>query len=250
MLVLTGISIAMITTAEDKPQIHPTLGDGKHKCLHFARNLQTIRHDLAEIYVLAEDFPTGNVSLIVLDEDIFIDQGLPELLSCAVAEIVGGKVFANQVADSQRCGALDFGTDARVSTITVKSDVPPIYAVTGLACPCYPAPKTAARVTSSKLGNRELLSPLRMYFDQVTLSEETTRSGSTWRDTVTYKSLQDAGNCVHTLTERNGTQVDSPKKNVINENYAKKNKLREIYLELKKCGNGVHLHTILKAKSK
>lgn len=244
--------MTMINAPEHKTQIQPSQGDGIHWCMHFASNIQTARHDLADKHLLAEDFPTCNLSLMALGDNILInliDHWLHELSLCAVADIVDSNIFAKQVANLQCYRVPDFGKNGSIYAITVKSDVSLIYAVQELNCLFGTVPNTATRVTSTKLGDREIQSPLGVNYDQVTLQKEHTVSESAWIETGAYKTLHYEGTCLQKLNKGNGTQVGSSKKTVINKNCAKKDKCRESYFKLKKYANGVYLHTIPKENS-
>ena len=241
--------MTMIHAPEDKTQIQPSQGDAIHRCMHFAKNIQTARQDLADKHLLAEDFPTCNLSLMALCDNILIDHWLHELSLRAVADIVESNVFAKQVANFQCYKVLDFGKKGSIYAITVKSNVSLIYAVKELNCLFGTVLNTATRVTSPKIGDREIQSPLGMNYGQVTLHKEHTLSESAWIETGAYKILQYEGTCLQKLTEGNGIQVESSKKTVINKNCAKKDKFRESYFEFRKYANGVYLHTIPKENS-
>lgn len=211
-LMLAGIrEIAIITTAEDQAQFQRLLGDGSQWGLRFEWIIQARPEGLAQAYLLAAEFLAGAPSLMVLGDNIFFGDGLPELLARADAKTVGGTVFGYRVADPERYGVVDFDAAGQVRAIIEKPAVPPSnYAVTGLYCLDGTASEKAALVRPSTRGELEIVTLLEMYLAEGTLSVETMGRGYAWLDTGTHESLLDAGNFVRTLETRQGLQLGSP----------------------------------------
>ncbi|SRR6056297_526607 len=212
VLMLAGIrEIAIITTPEDQAQFQRTLGDGGQWGLEFTYIVQPSPDGLAQAYILARDFLGGAPSAMVLGDNIFFGHGLPEILAAADRSQAGGTVFGYQVADPERYGVVDFGTQGEVRAIIEKPKVPPSsFAVTGLYFLDGTAPERAARVTPSARGELEITSLLESYLRDGSLDVQKMGRGFAWLDTGTHGSLLDAGNFVRTLTERQGMQTGSP----------------------------------------
>jgi len=212
VLMLAGIrEIAIITTPEDQAQFQRTLGDGGQWGLEFTYIVQPSPDGLAQAYILARDFLGGAPSAMVLGDNIFFGHGLPEILAAADRSQAGGTVFGYQVADPERYGVVDFGTQGEVRAIIEKPKVPPSsFAVTGLYFLDGTAPERAAQVTPSARGELEITSLLESYLHDGSLDVQKMGRGFAWLDTGTHGSLLDAGNFVRTLTERQGMQTGSP----------------------------------------
>ena len=212
VLMLAGIrEIAIITTPEDQAQFQRTLGDGGQWGLEFTYIVQPSPDGLAQAYILARDFLGGAPSAMVLGDNIFFGHGLPEILAAADRSQAGGTVFGYQVADPERYGVVDFGTQGEVRAIIEKPKVPPSsFAVTGLYFLDGTAPERAAQVTPSARGELEITSLLESYLRDGSLDVQKMGRGFAWLDTGTHGSLLDAGNFVRTLTERQGMQTGSP----------------------------------------
>jgi glucose-1-phosphate thymidylyltransferase len=212
VLMLAGIrEIAIITTAEDQAQFQRLLGDGSQWGLQFEWIIQPRPEGLAQAYLLAADFLAGAPSLMVLGDNIFFGDGLPDLLARAGARSQGGTVFGYRVADPERYGVIDFDGKGHVRAIIEKPAVPPSnYAVTGLYCLDSTAPEKARLVRPSARGELEIVTLLEMYLSEGSLSVETMGRGYAWLDTGTHESLLDAGNFVRTLETRQGLQLGSP----------------------------------------
>jgi glucose-1-phosphate thymidylyltransferase len=212
VLMLAGIrEIAIITTPEDQAQFQRLLGDGSQWGLAFTFVVQPAPEGLAQAYVLTEDFLAGAPSAMVLGDNLFFGQGLPDMLASADTREAGGTVFGYRVADPERYGVVAFGDDGRATRIIEKPSAPPSsYAVTGLYFLDGEAPERARGVRKSERGEYEITTLLETYLHEGALSVELMGRGYAWLDTGTHESLLDAGNFVRTLEKRQGLQSGSP----------------------------------------
>ncbi|WP_421693091.1 glucose-1-phosphate thymidylyltransferase RfbA [Aestuariivirga sp.] len=212
VLMLAGIrEIAIITTPEDQSHFIRALGDGSQWGLSFTYIVQPSPDGLAQAYLLARDFLSGDASALILGDNIFFGHGLPDVLAAAGARDAGGTVFGYHVADPQRYGVVDFDQEGQVQALVEKPVSPPSnYAVTGLYFLDGRAPELAARIKPSPRGELEIVDLLELYRREGQLHVEKMGRGFAWLDTGTHASLLDAGNFVRTLTDRQGLQAGSP----------------------------------------
>ncbi|MEM7318634.1 MAG: glucose-1-phosphate thymidylyltransferase RfbA [Pseudomonadota bacterium] len=212
VLMLSGIrEICIITTPQDQDQFKRVLGDGSQWGISLTYVVQASPDGLAQAYLLARTFLDGAPSALVLGDNVFFGQGLPNLLAAADRHDKGGTVFGYHVADPERYGVVDFDKDGRAREIIEKPAQPPSnYAVTGLYFLDGTAPDRAARVQPSPRGELEITDLLQMYLEDGSLRVETMGRGYAWLDTGTHGSLLDAGNFVRTLQQRQGLQTGSP----------------------------------------
>jgi len=209
VLMLAGIrEIAMITTPHDQEQFQRVLGDGSQWGLSLTYIVQPSPDGLAQAYILADAFLNGAPSAMVLGDNIFFGHGLPNILSEADKQAVGGTVFGYHVADPERYGVVSFDAEGRAQQIIEKPEVPPSnYAVTGLYFLDGDAPRLAQEVQPSERGELEITTLLEMYLHAGKLEVKRMGRGYAWLDTGTHASLLDAGNFVRTLTMRQGLQT-------------------------------------------
>ena len=212
VLMLAGIrEIAIITTPGDQDQFRRMLGDGAQWGITLTYIVQPSPDGLAQAFILAEDFLAGAPSALVLGDNIFFGQGLPDLMATADAQPVGATVFGYQVADPQRYGVVDFDEGGVVRGIIEKPKVPPSnHAVTGLYFVDGTAPAKARTVKPSARGEVEITTLLEIYLAEETLRVQRMGRGYAWLDTGTHGSLLDAGNFVRTIEKRQGQQIGCP----------------------------------------
>ena len=212
VLMLAGIrEIMIITTPQDHDQYQRLLGDGSQWGIRLEYKIQPSPDGLAQAFILAEDFLDGAPSAMVLGDNIFFGNGLPDVLAAADAKTDGATIFGYHVSDPERYGVVAFDENGKVKSITEKPEIPPSnYAVTGLYFVDGSAPERAKQVKPSERGELEITSLLETYLAEGGLHVEKVGRGYAWFDTGTHASLLDACNFVRTLTERQGLQVGSP----------------------------------------
>ena len=227
-LMLNGIrEIAIITTPTDLEQFRRLLGDGSQWGIAFTYIVQAAPNGLAEAYILAETFLDGHPSALILGDNIFYGDGLPELLAAADSNSDGGTVFGYRVSDPERYGVVGFDEAGQVNSLIEKPKKPVSnYAVTGLYFLDNRASARAKTIKPSARGEIEITSLLEIYLAEGSLKVEKLGRGYAWLDTGTHGSLLDAGNFVRTLQERQGLLVGSPDEIAFENNWISKDSLK------------------------
>ena len=97
VLLLAGIrEILIITTPQDQESFKKLLGDGSSIGCTFEYKIQPSPDGLAQAFILGEEFIGDESVALVLGDNIFYGNGLPQLLE-SKTNIKGGCVFAYQV---------------------------------------------------------------------------------------------------------------------------------------------------------
>ena len=227
-LMLNGIrEIAIITTPTDREQFRRLLGDGSQWGIAFTYIVQAAPNGLAEAYILAETFLDGHPSALILGDNIFYGDGLPELLAAADSNSDAGTVFGYRVSDPERYGVVGFDEAGQANSLIEKPKKPVSnYAVTGLYFLDNRASARAKTIKPSARGEIEITSLLEIYLAEGSLKVEKLGRGYAWLDTGTHGSLLDAGNFVRTLQERQGLLVGSPDEIAFENNWISKDALK------------------------
>jgi len=247
-LMVTGIRDALvITTSHDQRLYQELLQDGSQWGLKLSYAVQPEPGGLAQAYIIGRDFVDGQLSCLVLGDNIFYGQGLPQLLRAANARTKGATVFGYWVKDPERYGVAEFDRDGRVISLEEKPAKPKSnYAVTGLYFYDERACDYAADLKPSSRGELEITDLNKCYLESRELMVERLGRGIAWLDTGTHESLMQAGSFIETIEQRQGLRVDCPEEIAWRNDWIDNEQLLKLAEPLKKNGYGEYLINLVK----
>jgi len=215
VLMLAGIrDILIVSTPRDLPMFELLLGDGSAFGLALSYAAQPEPRGLPQAYQIGEDFLGGEPSALILGDNIFHGDGLPERCQDAAAAVTrgGASIFAYRVNDPERYGVVSF--DAATGRATALDEKPRVavsdWAVTGLYFCDGDAPAIARDLAPSARGETEIVDLLNVYRARDALDVVRLGRGYAWLDTGTHDSLHDAGSFVRTIEHRQGIKIACP----------------------------------------
>jgi len=248
-LMLTGIrEVAIISTPRDLPQFKALLGNGSDWGMSFDYIVQPSPDGLAQAYILAEDFLGGAPSTMVLGDNVFFGEDLPDRLAAADQRSSGGTVFGYRVSDPERYGVVEFDKAGTVLSIVEKPEKPKSsYAVTGIYFLDGDAPRRAREIKPSPRGELEITDLLNSYRQEGALNVEKLGRGFAWLDTGTHESLLEAALFIRTIEERQNLKVGCPEEIAFENGWISAEKLRELAKPYLKTQYGKYLARIADA---
>ena len=246
-LMLAGIrEVLIISTPRDLPAFQSLLGDGSAWGMTLEYAEQPSPDGLAQAYIIGADFVAGQQSALILGDNIYYGNGLPEILASAAGRKEGASVFAYHVNDPERYGVVSFDDAMKAQTIEEKPENPKSnWAVTVLYFYDETVVDIAANMKPSARGELEITDVNRVYLDWGDLHVEIMGRGYAWLDTGTPDSLLDAAEFVRVLDKRQGFKIAAPEEIAYRQGFIDANGLDKAIGKLGKSDYGRYLRGIL-----
>lgn len=237
--------VLIISTPEDLPLFRRLLGDGSRLGMRFEYITQPRPEGLAQAFVLGEDFIGDDSAALILGDNIFYGEGLPETLQkCANPD--GGIIFAYHVQDPERYGVVEFDANGIAKSIEEKPAHPRSpYAVPGLYFYDNEIIEIARNLKPSSRGELEITDVNRIYLERGKLHVMTLARGTAWLDTGTHDSLMHAGQFVQIIEHRQGLKIGCIEEIAWRMGFIDQEQLATLGRELGKSGYGKYLLRML-----
>ena len=246
-LMQAGINeILIITTPHDAPLFKKLLGDGSRLGCKFHYTIQENPEGLAQAFILGEEFIGDDSVALILGDNIFYGSNMANVLK-ASKNPQGGVVFAYRVSDPERYGVVEFDEDMKALSIEEKPEFPKSdYAVPGLYFYDNRVVDIAKNLKPSPRGELEITDVNKKDLEWGELEVGVLDRGTAWLDTGTFASLQQAGQFVEVIEERQGLKVGCIEEIAFEQGFIDSNQLKQIAQPLVKSGYGKYLLKLLK----
>ncbi|HCP40655.1 MAG TPA: glucose-1-phosphate thymidylyltransferase [Cryomorphaceae bacterium] len=246
-LMQAGIrEILIITTPHDAPLFQKLLGDGSRLGCEFNYTVQENPEGLAQAFILGEEFIGDDSVALILGDNIFYGSSMENVLQ-ASKNPKGGVVFAYRVSDPGRYGVIEFDGSMKALSIEEKpSDPKSHYAVPGLYFYDNRVIEIAKNLKPSPRGELEITDVNKQYLEWGELEVGVLDRGTAWLDTGTFASLQQAGQFVEVIEERQGLKVGCIEEIAFGQGFIDAKELKQIAEPLVKSGYGRYLLKLLK----
>jgi glucose-1-phosphate thymidylyltransferase len=245
-LMLAGIrDILLISTPDDLPVFEKLLGGGERLGIKISYRAQPRPEGLPQAFTIGADFIDGGHCALILGDNIFFGNGMPQALANARAMTAGATIFAYQVSDPERYGVLEMDQQARPLAIVEKPTAPKSrWAVTGLYFFDHRIVEIAAQLKPSARGELEITDAVNAYLRLGELHVQPLGRGFAWLDTGTPDSMLDASEFVRTLEKRQGLRVSCPEEIAFRMGFISRDDLVRLGRELEKSDYGRYLLAI------
>jgi glucose-1-phosphate thymidylyltransferase len=209
VLMLAGIQdILIITTPHEQAMFQRLLGDGSRFGVRLSYAVQPTPDGIAQAFIIGENFIGNDGVALVLGDNLFFGPGFSKTLKAASTRADGATVFATLVSDPERFGIVEIGDNGKALSIEEKPQKPKSrFAVTGLYFYDNTVVQIAKTIKPSARGELEITTVNQVYLEQGRLNVEILGRGFAWLDSGTHESLQDAGQFVRTIEQRQNLKI-------------------------------------------
>ena len=239
--------ILIITTPEDSETFSRLLGNGSAWGMTIEYAVQPRPEGLAQAFIIAEDFLAGDSAGLILGDNLFYGPSLGRKLADQTS-VLGGHVFAYEVANPSEYGVVEFGTDGIAISIEEKPANPKShFAVPGLYFYDSSVVQVAKEIQPSARGELEITAVNDYYLQHGQLNVTVLERGTAWLDTGTFRSLQDAGEFVRVMEDRTGTKIGCVEEVAWRNGWITSDQLTALAEPLVKSGYGDYLLNLAKS---
>jgi len=249
MLMLAHIrEILVISSPEDLPSFKRLLGDGSQWGVRFEYAEQPTPRGLADAFIVGEKFINGEPSCLILGDNIFFGQGLPEKLRQSAQLTSGAIVFAYPVRDPERYGVVEFDENGRAISLEEKPTHPKSrFAVPGLYFYDGNVVEMAKSLKPSPRGEIEITDLNRIYLERGELAVQQMGRGTAWLDAGTHESLLQASNFIQAVEERQGIMISCPEEIAYRMGFIDRAKFLEVAKKYAGNGYGAYLRQFIES---
>ena len=209
ILMLAGIrEVLVISTPHDLPSFRNLLGTGEELGMKFQYEEQPSPDGLAQAFIIGEDFIGDDNVCLILGDNIFYGQNLPQILKNAASLENGANIFGYIVHDPERYGVAEVDKKFKVISIEEKPIEPKSnYAVVGLYFYDNDVIEIAKKIKPSTRGELEITAVNQEYLNRKQLKLTPLGRGITWLDTGTHETLLEAAKFVEIIEKRQGLKI-------------------------------------------
>lgn len=207
-LMLAGIrDVLIITTPSDQSAFMKLLGSGESIGMKLSYEVQFLPEGLAQAFLIGSKFIGNDPVALILGDNIFHGMGLGRDLVNSTNP-TGALIFGYSVKDPERYGVAEVDDKGKVISIEEKPRIPKSsLAIPGLYFFDSTVSQKAKLVKKSPRGELEITSILEQYRESDSLSLKYLARGTSWMDCGTAESLNDAGNYIRVIEQRQGFKI-------------------------------------------
>jgi glucose-1-phosphate thymidylyltransferase len=250
-LLLAGLrEILIVCNPSDKPSFERLLGDGSQWGIVVEYAIQNEPRGLADAFIVGKEFIGDSSVALVLGDNLFFGAGMGTHLQ-DLKNNTGANIFAYQVSNPSDYGIIEFDGSGKAISLEEKPTNPRSkFAVPGLYFFDNQVVQVAENLKPSARGELEITDVNSWYLDRGQLNVHVLPRGTAWLDTGSFSALNDAGNYVRAIEERQGMKIGAPEEVAWRMGYITSTQLEALAQKTLKSGYGKYLLDLLENPSR
>lgn len=245
-LMLSGIrDIIIISNPNDQKQYKDLLNDGSKFGIKLSYAIQDRPNGIAECFIIAKDFISGDAVTLILGDNIFYGNNLVHMLQAAYNRDAC-TLFAYHSQSPERFGVIEFLGDKPNKIIEKPKTAPSNYAVTGLYFYDNNVIEYASSIKPSYRNELEITDINNIYLSKSNTTVEFLNRGIAWIDAGTPESLLDSSIFVHSFQKRTNTIISCPEEIAYMQKWISKQDIDNAIQKYSKSDYGKYLERVLK----
>ncbi len=249
-LMLSGIrEILIICNQHEIDSFKRLLKDGSQWGISICYKIQKRPDGIAQSFIIGESFIQNSPTTLILGDNLFYGHDLISKLKKASENKEYSTIFAYSVKDPERYGVVNFDNNFQAISIDEKPNKPiSNKIVTGLYFYDKYAVEYAKTLKPSERGELEITDLNNIYLQNKKLKVELLGRGYAWFDTGTFDSLQEAGEFIRTIENRQCLKICCPEEIAWRYGWIDDIKLAELSAKMIQSNYGKYLVKILEGE--
>ena len=226
-LIENGVDdICIISSPEHLDSFKKTLGNGSRFGVNLVYKEQAEPKGIADAFTIAKNFIKQDDVALLLGDNLFYGSSV---FSRAFKNFSsGGSVFAYEVNDPERYGVIELSKTGLPVSLEEKPEKPKTnLAVPGLYLFDHSVVKVAESLELSPRGELEITDVIQYYLDNKKLKVYKINRGCAWLDAGTCKSMDEAGEYVRVIEQRQGIKIGCPEEAALKSGFLSKKTLQK-----------------------
>jgi glucose-1-phosphate thymidylyltransferase len=246
-LMLTGIrDILIISTPRDVVLFRDLLGDGSRWGIDISYAEQPAPEGLAQAFVIGRDFIGKDPVAMILGDNLYYGQGLPQLLYDVSKKDSGATVFGYRVSNPESYGVISFDSEGQPVDVIEKPKNPASkWAVTGFYFYDNDVIDIARSLKPSARNELEITDVNRIYLQRRRMDVVRLGRGYAWFDTGTHETLANATEFVRIMEQRQGLKLGCPEEIAYALGHIDEEAVLKIASEMGKTGYAEYLRELV-----
>lgn len=228
LLMAAGIrDFSVITTPRDAHLFKSLLDDGSQWGVKIDVVIQESPRGLPDAFNLLSQTELESESILILGDNLFYGSQIAKRVG-EMLTIPGAAMFGYLVNDVSAYGSFDFGPTGGITYLKEKTQTGRGYAIPGIYKFDSNVKRLASELNPSSRGEIEIVDLLQSYLTRNKLNFRLLDRGTAWLDTGTVENLNQAGELVKVIQNRQGMLIGSPEEVAFRNKWISKEEFQEL----------------------